>query len=202
MWFGHAWEGNPHYYFRERKVGTYLSFLNLLATGVVSALIAGRLRPAPVARFWWASSIGFVWMACDDLFLLHERIDLAAHALLGLDPGDPVTDHLDDLIVALYGVVAWAFGYRFRTQLMAFRWMVTILTLAYALFTTMVLVDFFHLSNTIEDALKVVAGTFILVGVLAAWFETKNVKMTSSPGSRGRASNQAGAPVGAPAAGS
>jgi hypothetical protein len=35
----------------------------------------------------------------------------------------------------------------------------------------MVVVDFLHLSKTLEDALKVVAGTTIVVGFLAAWLE-------------------------------
>ncbi len=35
----------------------------------------------------------------------------------------------------------------------------------------MVGVDFLHLAKTVEDALKVVAGTLILVGFLAAWLQ-------------------------------
>jgi hypothetical protein len=168
---GHAWHDDPHRYFGERKVGTYLSFVNLVATGVVAALVACRLAGSPFARFWRAAAAGFVWLACDDLFVLHERIDRGVHALLGLDPDDPVTDHLDDLIVAGYGAAAVALAYAHRAPLAALRWMLVILTLAFAVFATMVVVDFFHLSKTVEDALKVVAGTLILVGFLAAWLE-------------------------------
>lgn len=178
MWLGHAWYGDSHRYFSERKAGTYLSFLNLVATGVVAGLIGRRLGGAPGARFWWASAVGFVWLACDDLFVLHERIDRGIHELLGLDPEDPLTDHLDDLIVAGYGLVALGLGWAYRAHLAAFRWMLTILAVALALFSAMVVVDFLHLSKTLEDALKVVAGTTILVGFLAAWLEV------STPGGK------------------
>jgi hypothetical protein len=171
MWVGHARYGDSHSYFGERKVGTYLSFLNLVATGVVAGMVAHRLGGAPVARFWWVSAVGFVWLGCDDLFVLHERIDRGLHALLGWDPDHPLTDHLDDLIVAAYGLGALGLAFAYRAHLAVFRWMLTILAAAFVLFAAMVVVDFLHLSKTVEDALKVVAGTTILVGFLAAWLE-------------------------------
>jgi hypothetical protein len=171
VWLGHAGYGDGHRYFGERKVGTYLSFLNLVATGVVAGLIARRLGGAPVARFWWATAVGFVWLACDDLFVLHERIDRGIHEMLGGDPEDPLTDHLDDLIVGVYGLAALGLAWAYRAHLAGFRWMLTILAAAFVLFAAMVVVDFLHLSKTLEDALKVVAGTTIVVGFLAAWLE-------------------------------
>ena len=47
--------------------------------------------------------------------------------------------------------------------------MILTLALAFPLFAWMVVVDVLHLSKTLEDVLKVVAGPLILVGVLAAW---------------------------------
>jgi len=172
IWLGYAWHNEPHHYFRERKIGTYLSFVNLLATGGVSALVARRLGPAPFARFWWLMAGLLVWMACDDLFIIHEDMDRAIHALLGLDPNHPITDHLDDLIVASYGMAALALAWIHRAHLASFPWMVMILAVAFGLFAAMVVLDFAHVSKTAEDAFKVVAGTLILVGFLAAWLDT------------------------------
>jgi hypothetical protein len=170
---GHAWYGNPHRFFGERKVGTYLSFLNLLATGGVAAAIARGLGRAPVARFWWVAAVGFVWLACDDLFTLHEQIDRGLHALLGLDPEHPVTDHLDDLIVAGYGVAALGLAYRHRAGLQPLVWMQRTLGVAFALFAAMVIADTLHWSKALEDGLKVVAGTLIFVGFVAARLELR-----------------------------
>jgi hypothetical protein len=168
---GYVWHDNPHRHFGERKAGTYLSFLNLLATAAVAASIARRLGPTPFAHFWQVAAVGFVWLGCDDLFTLHERIDRGLHALLGLDPEHPVTDHLDDLIVASYGVAALGLAYRHRADLQHLTWMHRILSGAFMLFATMVVVDFLHWSKTIEDSLKVVAGTLIFIGFLAARLE-------------------------------
>lgn len=168
---GHAWHDDPHWFFSERKAGTYLSVLNLVATGVVAAAIARRLRGTPSARFWWVATVGFVWLGCDDLFVLHERVDRGLVALLGLDPDAPITDHLDDATVAVYGVAALALAYAHRAHLAVFRWTILILALAFPLFAWMAVADVLHLSKTLEDVLKVVAGTLILVGFLAAWLQ-------------------------------
>lgn len=168
---GHAWHDDPHRYFRERKAGTYLSFLNLAGSGVVAHLVGGRLRGSPDTRFWRIAAAGFAWLACDDLFVLHEQIDRGVHALLGLDPDDPVTDHLDDLIVAGYGVAAAPLAWRHRGHLVGFRWTLVCLALGFVLFSGMVVCDVLYLSKTVEDVLKVLAGSLILVGFLAARLE-------------------------------
>jgi hypothetical protein len=172
VWLGHAWHNAPHHYFREKQVGTYLSFVNLVAAGGVSALVARKLRPAPSARFWWWMAALLGWMACDDLFTIHEEIDRAIHAFFGLDPDHPVTDHLDDLIVAGYGVTALTVAWAHRSHLLTYPWTLWILALAFVLFAAMVVLDFAHGSKTAEEALKVVAGTLILVAFLAAWLDT------------------------------
>ena len=106
---GSTLHGKTGYFFRERKAGTYLSFALLVSSGVVSALMGARLRGRPFARFWWTSAGLFVYMGCDGLFVIHDRLDRWTHLALGLDPEHPVTDHLDDAIVGTYGLVALAF---------------------------------------------------------------------------------------------
>jgi hypothetical protein len=171
---GYAWHENPHHFYGEKKAGTYLSALNLAATGVVSGLTALRLRGTPFARVWWIAAVGFVWLGCDDLFVIHESIDRRIHSVLGWDPEDPITDHFDDWIVAGYGLVAAWVASVYRELLLAFRWTVVLLALATPLFIVMLIADFYHLSKTLEDGVKIVAGTLILVGFLAAWLQVSN----------------------------
>jgi ABC-type uncharacterized transport system permease subunit len=59
-----------------------------------------------------------------------------------------------------------------------FRWTVLILAVAFPLFVGMVVLDFAHAWGAVEDAFKIVAGTLILVGFLAAWLDT------TTPGGR------------------
>jgi hypothetical protein len=139
----------------------------------MAASIARQLGARPFARFWWAAAGGFVWLGGDDLFTLHEQIDRGLHTLLGLDPDHPVTDHLDGLIVAGYGVAALALAYRHRADLQPLVWMQRTLGAAFALFAAMVAADMLHASKTVEDGLKVVAGTLIFVGFVAARLELR-----------------------------
>ena len=168
---GVAWHGNPARYFGERKFGTYLSFVTLMGAAILSALIAQRLRGEPSRHFWLVAAGLFAWVACDDLFVFHERADKLLHAVLGWDPDDPLTDSGDDAIVAVYGLVAVWQAFRHRRHLLQLRWMVLTMGVAFACFCVMVVVDVTHSSKTIEDAFKVAAGTLIVVALLAAYWD-------------------------------
>jgi hypothetical protein len=168
---GVAWHDNPAKYFGERKFGTYVSFFMLLGGAIVSGLIARRLRGAPSRRFWLTAAGLFAWVACDDLFVFHERADKLVHAVLGWDPDDALTDAGDDAIVALYGLVAAWQAYRHRHHLLQLRWMVLTMSVAFACFCAMVVMDVRHASKAIEDTLKVAAGTLIVVALLAAYWD-------------------------------
>jgi hypothetical protein len=167
-WLGAVRQGDSHHYFRERKPGTYASFLVLEAAAVVAALTARRSAGRPIARFWWITAGGFACLGLDDLLVVHERADRWIHAVLGLDPEHPVTDHLDDAIVAGYGLLALALAWRHRADLARLRWTVLTLGVAFATFALMAVIDWLHWSKTLEDALKLLAGTLILIGFLAA----------------------------------
>jgi hypothetical protein len=166
---GVMWHGNPARYFGERKFGTYLSFVMLMAAAVICVLIARRLGRVPSRRFWVTAAGLFVWTACDDLFVFHERADKLMHAMLDWDPDNPITDAGDDLIVAVYGVVAAWQAYRHRQHLLRLRWMVLTMGVAFACFGAMVTYDLMHWSKVIEDTYKVAAGTLIVVALLAAY---------------------------------
>ena len=168
---GVSWHGNPARYFGERKFGTYLSFGVLIASAVVCGMIARRLGPVRSRRFWIGAAALFGWVACDDLFVFHERADRFLHALLGWDPDNRLTDHGDDAIVAVYGVVAAVLAYRHRHHLLGFPWMMLTMAAAFGCFSVMVVYDVMHWSKAIEDSLKVVAGTLIVVALLAAYFD-------------------------------
>lgn len=168
---GVAWHGNPARYFGERKFGTYLSFVTLMGAAILAALIAQRLRGEPSRHFWLIAAGLFAWVACDDLFVFHERADKLLHALIGWDPDDPLTDAGDDAIVALYGLFAAWQAYRHRQHLLRLRWMVLTMAVAFACFCVMVVLDVRHSSKAMEDTFKVAAGTLIVVALLAAYWD-------------------------------
>jgi len=182
---GVAWHGNPARYFGERKFGTYLSFVMLISAATLSVLIAQRLGQSPSRRFWLVAAGLFAWVACDDLFVFHERADQLVHAVLGWNPNDALTDGGDDLIVAVYGIFAAWQAYRHREHLLQLRWMVLTMGVAFACFCGMIVYDVMHWSKAVEDTFKVAAGTLIVAALLAAYWDpalARRPPATSAPG--------------------
>ena len=50
---------------------------------------------------------GFVFLAADDAFLIHENLDFKIHAALGIET-TTWTDRIDDILIGVYGVVGLA----------------------------------------------------------------------------------------------
>ena len=181
IWAGHAWHQNPGTYFREGKIGTYLSVLALAAAGVVGVMTGLRLRqaapPDPADRrasFWIALGIFLIVLALDDLFRLHESIDHAWHRATGLDPKHGVTAHLDNWIVASYGITAAALFWRHRRYVATLGWFNRTMALAFLGFAAMVYADSVVFRYEVEDSLKLISGTLIACAFLAVYFDERS----------------------------
>jgi len=100
---------------------------------------------------------------------LHEELDRGVHKLLGWhDRRHWLTDHLDDVFVALYGVIALAWADRHFERLVRLRWTALMFGVAFLCFVGMTVLDFAGLTAWLEDSLKLLAGTLILAGLLTA----------------------------------
>lgn len=86
------------------------SLIVLLVTSVICGRVFELRRDANVplffdpARIWALISLGFFFLALDEAFSIHERIDGLIHAILAIEE-TAITDRIDDLIILLYGVV-------------------------------------------------------------------------------------------------
>lgn len=108
---------DPLDHFEEGGPLTWYSAAQLLAAAILCRRIR-RQRPAaaPGRGLWTMLGLGFVFLALDELFKIHERIDEAAHALLGLRQTE-LSDQIDDLIVLAYAMVGAALLWRWRAEL-------------------------------------------------------------------------------------
>ncbi len=162
----HEW---PAYYLDDDQPGTWLTVGVLWTSATILILKSLRLGGwMGEGRLWLLMGVTLLLAALDDLLRWHERIDLWLHALFDADPRHPVTDRIDDTIVACYGVLALWYLWRNRDQLLELPWMMISFTIGGGLFALMVVFDAGHLSQSIEDSLKTVATLFILIGCLAA----------------------------------
>ena len=108
----------------------------------------------------------FLYLSLDEVYGLHEELDRGVHKLLGWhDRRHWLTDHLDDVFVALYGVIALAWADRHFERLVRLRWTALMFGVAFLCFVGMTVLDFTGLTAWLEDSLKLLAGTLILAGL-------------------------------------
>lgn len=107
---------SPNHLFREGAFFTDVSVVLLLACGVICALLLHervlkrRTSPdrGPAYLVWALVALGFVYLAADECFELHENVlEPLVVRWAGLKE-NALTDRIDDLIVASYGVVCIA----------------------------------------------------------------------------------------------
>ena len=169
IWLGVTRYDRAARYFGEGRAGTYYSGLQLVASAVVAAVLARRAGRYPVRRFWWVVAGAFLYLSLDEVYGLHEELDRGVHKLLGWhDRRHWLTDHLDDVFVALYGVIALAWADRHFERLVRLRWTALMFGVAFPCFVGMTVLDFTGLTAWLEDSLKLLAGTLILAGLLTA----------------------------------
>jgi hypothetical protein len=160
--------GRAARHFSEGEVGTYASAALLIAAAAVAMRTSRRLAGHPWAKSWLVAGAGFLFLAADELTLIHEGADKWIHARLGWPDDHPVTDHLDDAIIVLYGVAAAVWAFRSRERLLRLRWATCLLSAAVAVFVIMLVVDVSDASKAVEESLKLVTEALIVAGLFAA----------------------------------
>jgi hypothetical protein len=161
--------GEVQFHFAEHKLGTWFSVALLFTAAGLSTLVQWRLRDLRYERFWAWSAIGFVFLAFDDWFRLHERMDVMINTAVGLDPEGRYADHLDDVLVALWGLLFLGLFVIYRRHVLTFRAMVWCLVAAAGCLVCMIGIDLMKMPDkTLEELAKVVGGVWIVAGYLAA----------------------------------
>ena len=113
IWLGVTRYDRAARYFGEGRPARTTPACSSLASAVVAAVLARRAGRHPVRRFWWVVAGAFLYLSLDEVYGLHEELDRGVHKLLGWrDRRHWLTDHLDDVFVALYGVIALAWADR------------------------------------------------------------------------------------------
>ena len=160
--------GNAARHFSEGRTGTYASAALLIASAVLAMAAARRLTGQKFARFWLLAGAGFVFLAADELAMIHEKTDKWIHIGLGWDRDHPVTDQIDGAIIVLYGMAALAWAWRYRDRLLRLRWATLLLSIAFVGFIGTTVLDIIDVSKVTEESLKVATEALIVSGLFAA----------------------------------
>jgi hypothetical protein len=167
IWLGLLFFNDPHEMFRERRPGTFATVAALVCAGVVCFRIRRRVMGRPVAAFWLALGVMMCVAGADDLFTIHEHLDKYFHRLTGLNERNPVTDHIDDVIVASYVLPAFYFALRHCKRLLAIPLAIQLLGVAFVMFAVHLVFDWLGLSPLAEECIKQTAACVIWIALLA-----------------------------------
>ncbi len=150
-----AWTtGSFYYHFSGRRLVDLYSYFQLLATAYISFLACRRLeeetslrwRQNPSARPFFISAVGFLFLGLDDVLSLHENMDKLIHHILNIKE-TPWTDHIDDFILLIYGIIAIFFIKDFIREFRKHPYMVGLIITGLGAFFIMFCLDF--VSNNI-----------------------------------------------------
>lgn len=112
---------DPSRYFGDGRPLSFFSCFQLFATGVLAFLIF-RERIAARDLPWWRGPIlwalisaGFVFLAFDQAFDLHNKFDKILHQSLQLEKTG-LSDRLDDIIIGGYGLIGLGVMWSYRRE--------------------------------------------------------------------------------------
>ncbi len=199
-----SWTTGPfHYHFSDTRLVTLYSLFQLLATAYISFLVFKSLekesslqwRQNPSARPFFITAIGFLLLGFDEVLSLHENMDRLIHIVLRIKE-TPLTDHIDDIIVLIYGIIAIFFIKDFVKEFRRHPYMVGLIVGGFIAFFTMFCFDFisnneetfmyffgelgYHdmrhkkdIFSMIEDSFKLLGESFFLAAFVAAFADIK-----------------------------
>ncbi len=164
--------GNPSRYFGEGRFTTAISCFELLLTAWFASRICSVRRAQLAGRGWFSGPIlwalvsaGFVFLAADDAFKFHERLDHVVHVVFHLQK-TALTDRIDDAIILLYGLIGLAVLWTFRRELRPLRVMLAPLVIGFVFFGLNV---FFDTLGDKPDILLWLVGDLALAKRLQGW---------------------------------
>jgi len=140
-------QGDYLKHFQEGTKLTLFSSLQLLFIAVLCWLIflkryGSRRQVQAKAYFivWALISIGFMLLAYDEYFQLHETIDHLIHSYFNMRETG-WSDPIDDFLIAVYGLIGLGVIYSCREELKRFRDVRAVLTTAFVFLAGMVILD-------------------------------------------------------------
>ena len=186
----HQAGGEP---FKEGGFITVISVLQLLATAALCHAIFRARRSAALVDYrpvmvWPVLTAGFLFLAADEIFQIHERTDRLIHIVSGMTE-TAVTDRIDDIFVGLYGLVGAGVLFAYRREILFVRTAVPMFVAGFVLLFFSVVMDVLTNRNDIfpllfddemssllfewisiaEESLKLFSEAFFMLAFFMTW---------------------------------
>ncbi|MEL6902721.1 MAG: hypothetical protein AAFP07_17400 [Cyanobacteria bacterium J06606_4] len=138
--------GQVYRQFEDGGFVTYFSVIQLFIVSYFSYKIfktrsqhIKRPWKSPIA-IWGIISLGFSFLALDDLLMIHEWLDKVIHGIWQIEETG-ASDRIDDLIVGGYGIIALGLLAYYRRELKKYPTALPYVVIAFVLMFSMVGVD-------------------------------------------------------------
>jgi hypothetical protein len=126
--------------------------IQLLSVGqlVASAVICWKMFrvrcPGAKSRLdtpeavWAIMAAGFLFLSIDESAQVHERLDFLIHTRFGIEETG-ISDRLDDVIVAAYGLLGIVVLFKYRSELVRFRGVLPLIASGFVFMCLMIALD-------------------------------------------------------------
>lgn len=186
--------GNIEYYFKECRLMTFFSSFQLIAIAVFCGIIAERKTETRSIHIWLLMAFGFVFLAFDEVLMIHETIDFRIHDWLEINETS-LTDRIDDLIVFSYLLIGLGLLWYYRESLqhclpIAKQYATPTLTLISYTIIADILSNrqdiisndlLFQIIKQSEDFAKIMAECILLIAAYRLWKMTENTDHNHRP---------------------
>jgi hypothetical protein len=147
---------SPIEYFEETEVMTLMSSIQLLILAGLCWKIANYRKQASSQRKTWKSpvnlwrilTVGFIFLALDDYFEIHENTDHFIHWIFAIQE-TPITDRLDDIILISYSMIGSYFIYNFWYEFKRYKPAFKLFIIAFILTFIMGIFDWYNNDETL-----------------------------------------------------
>lgn len=107
-------------HFKEDGFVTIFSCLLLLHISIFVFQINRHSLWKSSSAIWLIIAHGFLFLAADEKYMIHENIDFEIHRLFSIQETG-LTDRIDDLLVGLYGLIGIGVLFAYRNELKTYR---------------------------------------------------------------------------------
>ncbi|MBN1872558.1 MAG: hypothetical protein JW800_08300 [Candidatus Omnitrophica bacterium] len=161
-----AWRTGPFFYhFAGLRLVTLYSLFQLSATAFAAFAASKalgkerttRLYLNPASRPFYISGWGFLFLAFDEIFSIHENLDKLIHFVFSMRVTS-WSDHIDDFIVFLYGLIAIFFIKEFIAEFRRRPYMLSLIGVGMVFFFIMFCMD--YITNNFETFMEFVITEF------------------------------------------
>jgi len=199
-------EYNGDNHFKENGFVTIFSIIQLLAIFFLAYkifTIRGFERNLSIMKHssivWLIISTGFLYLAADEYFMIHENLDFFIHRIFNIRETG-LTDRIDDAIVGIYGLIGVGVLFHFRSELRPYKEAHSFFIYGFSLLLFTVILDgltnredmlqlFFDQSyvsmlkpwlSHLEESLKIFAEAFFILAFYSIYLSVRQTKQTAN----------------------